>query len=329
MKKGITSIKVDATNPARVYLAADEGVYFSESGGESWKELNQGLITEDVKSLAIATNGKVYGGTKGYGIYTLEPGRKSWQGPFAVTNFGVHWHVWDRPLYLYNALLISPTNPETMYLGSFPSGFYKSTDGGRTWHETNIKFTNDGAFYLTFHPDNEEIIYAGTYNGVSKSEDAGRSWRKIDQGMPPEQWVFSIVINPDNPDIIYSASKNGQNKGKDARDFYGMVMKSIDGGESWFEIMNGLDKNEEFYQLVIYPDNHNILFLSSWGRVYFTDNGGESWQPINDGLDVPPGVVNNVANNLDIDAEGRYLYLGTGGRGVYRVDLRQLNLEKN
>ncbi len=93
--------------------------------------------------------------------------------------------------------------------------------------------------------------------------------------------------------------------------------------------MNGLDKNEEFYQLVMYPDNHNILFLSSWGGVYFTDNGGESWQPINDGLDVAPGVVNNVANNLDIDAEGRYLYLGTGGRGVYRADLRQLNLEKN
>ena len=35
MKKGITSIKVDARNPTRVYLAADEGVYFSESGGES------------------------------------------------------------------------------------------------------------------------------------------------------------------------------------------------------------------------------------------------------------------------------------------------------
>lgn len=326
MRKGITKIKVDPTNPKRVYLASDEGVYFSKDGGKSWSELNKGLIVKDIKTLAIAKNGKVYAGSKGYGVYTLDVGDERWHGPFEVTNAGVHWHVWDRPLYLYNALAINPTDPDIMHIGSFPSGFYKTTDGGRTWHETNIRFTNDGAFSLTFHPNDPSIIYAGTYNGVSKSEDGGRSWRKIDKGMPPEQWVFSIVIDPDSPNIIYAASKNGENKGKNSRPFYGVVMKSTDRGESWFEIMNGLDRNEEFYQLVMHPERCDVLFVSSWAGVYMTQDAGASWEAIDEGLDIAPGIVNNVANNLKIDAEGRYLYLGTGGRGVYRADLEKLGL---
>lgn len=86
--------------------------------------------------------------------------------------------------------------------------------------------------------------------------------------------------------------------------------------------------------MAIDPLESDTLYLAldvgeGKSELYKSTNGGESWQPINDGLDVAPGVVNNVANNLDIETEGRYLYLGTGGRGVYRADLRQLNLEKN
>jgi hypothetical protein len=221
-----------------------------------------------------------------------------------------------------------------MYFGTFPSGFYKTTDGGMTWYEANKNFTIDGAFSMVFHPYNKNIIYAGTYNGVSLSQDAGNSWEKIDAGIPPEQWVFSIVIDPSDPDIIYIASKNGEDKGRGREGFHGVVMKSTDGGDTWFEIMNGLEYDREYYQLIMYPYNYEVLFVSTNYGIFMTENGGESWTPINDGLDVyeeiiRSGIVNNVANNLQIDSEGKYLYLGTMGRGVYTADLEKLNLQKD
>ncbi len=105
-----------------------------------------------------------------------------------------------------------------------------------------------------------------------------------------------------------------------------MVAKSTDGGESWFEIMNELEKDEEFYQLVMHRENHDVLFVSPWGGVHMTKGGGQRWESVNQGLDIGPGIVNNVANNLKIDAEGRYPHLGTGGHGLYPADLEKLDL---
>jgi len=111
------------------------------------------------------------------------------------------------------------------------------------------------------------------------------------------------------------------------------VFKSLDNGLTWESLSQQLERRGA-RTMAIDPLESDTLCLAlgvgeGKSELHKSTNGGESWQPINDGLDVAPGVVNNVANNLDIDAEGRYLYLGTGGRRVYRADLRQLNLEKN
>lgn len=190
--------------------------------------------------------------------------------------FGRHWSAWDRPLYQFSNMLINPDNPRIHYLASFPTGLFKSSDGGKTWKESKIGFINDGVdgiFSLQFHPTNRDIIYAGTYNGVSVSYDAGEHWKRISYGIPPEQWPFSIAIDPTNPDVMYAATKKGRDKGfcerhKPPFDFCGTVVKTIDGGENWFEIIYGLDTQNEFYNIIINPHNTTILFLSSSGEVY-------------------------------------------------------------
>lgn len=326
-EKALSQVKVNIQNNKEIYISSPEGVFYTDNKGQSWYRIINGLKNYDMYSIAVDKNGRIYSGNRGYGIYKLNKEKMIWKRTRDVTNFGVHWWVWNRPLYLYNALLINPENSKIMYLGTFPTGFYKTTDGGKTWYESNIKFTIDGAFSMTFHPDNYNIIYSGTYNGISKSIDSGKTWRKIDKGIPPEQWVFSIVIDPDNPDILYAASKNGENKGNGRENFHGVVLKSIDGGESWFEIMNGLDRGREYYQLIMYPENHDVLFVSASDGVYMTKDGGGNWESINYNIDIGTGVTNNVANNLKLDADHRYLYLGTMGKGVFKADLKKLDLK--
>jgi len=81
-----------------------------------------------------------------------------------------------------------------------------------------------------------------------------------------------------------------------------------------------------FDVIEISPHHSSILYAGANYGLFRSFNSGEGWEAINEGLDIAPSIVNNVANNLKLDAEGRYLYLGTGGRGVYRVDLAKLDL---
>jgi len=81
----------------------------------------------------------------------------------------------------------TPPRGTATTLGTFPAGVFKSTDGGRTWVDKNLTFTNDGIMFLIAHPEKKDVIYAGTYNGVSRSVDGGESWEVISEGIPPEQ----------------------------------------------------------------------------------------------------------------------------------------------
>ena len=333
--KKITKVVIDPTNPNEVYVSSEEGVFFTDDSGENWEELSDGLLTKDVFTLAIGSDGQLYAGTKGYGIAKYHKDEGTWEGVHGVANFGVFWSTWERPQYQFSDMLINPENPDVMYLASFPTGMFKSVDGGKKWKESNLGLIDDGAdgiFSLTFHPHDKNIIYAGTYNGVSVTYDGAEHWERISNGIPPEQWPFSIAINPTNPNIMYAATKNGMDKGfcdrHDAR-ICGTVVKTTDGGNNWFEITTGLDKGNEFYDIIIYPHNHNILFLSTQHEgVFISKDAGEIWEPINGGLgNLYAGVSNNVAVNLVIDSEGKYLYFGTMGSGVWKADLSKIDLK--
>ena len=124
---------------------------------------------------------------------------------------------------------------------------------------------------IAFHPDNENIIYAGApTGGLWQSNNGGENWFTntdfiIDCG------VSAIAIDYTNPDIIYVGTGGGY-KGK-----HGVgVMKSIDGGESW-TIINDSIGNHSVYKLIMHPTNPNILLAASRYGIYRTINGGENW----------------------------------------------------
>ncbi len=307
--------------------ATEEGVFRTGDGGSTWKTFSDGLGTPQIRTLNADSDGTVYVGTAGYELYSRRPSDPEWTQVNAFGNWGTLWPTWNnRPMYHFFTLLFHPTDSAVIYFGNFPTGIFKTLDGGNTWREYNVGWLNDGVFSLVFHPRDTNTVYAGTYNGVSRSLDGGLHWEKWNNGWPGEQWVFSIAFDPRDPNVIYACSKNGENEGTGREGFHGTVMRSIDGGASWSPITTSLDLDNEFYRIIVDRISPDTLYLQTQrDGVFISYDRGARWQPWNDGLTntVAGTNGNNVTNAMALSDDGSQLYFGSAGSGVFRRAITQ------
>ncbi len=328
----VQALLVHPDDPDVVYVATqpDErpgGVWRTVDGGRSWSEFNSGLPGGgDVRALAVGADGQLYAGSRGYGLYTRAASPQgedeSWRQLPDLANWGTPWPSWeDRRLYQRTSLLISHTDANTLYAATFPGGVFKTTDAGLFWRERNVGLGVVGVLTLVSSPADEQMLFAGTTNGVARSSDGAATWQPWDAGWPPGQWVFSIAFDPTNPDIIYACSKNGENHGEGRQGYRGTVMKSTDGGATWFEITTGLDLDQAFYTILIDRFDPNVVYLATEREgVFISRDGGATWSSWNEGLwnRVTGGNGYQGADVLELSADGRLLYFGTAGSGVWR-----------
>ena len=79
-----------------------------------------------------------------------------------------------------------------------------------------------GGFYyaVAFHPGRNGVIYlGGDVAGMYRSDDHGRHWRLINDGLA-DYGVFSLAVDTMSPDTVYAATPAG-------------LCKSTNGGEQW------------------------------------------------------------------------------------------------
>ena len=94
------------------------------------------------------------------------------------------------------------SDPNIMLAGQY-GVINRSTDAGETW-EPLCLFENTiySIYSIEFDPFLENQIYVGTYSGIYKTEDYGKTWTKI----LSEGKVNTIAIDKNNTDIIYAGT---------------------------------------------------------------------------------------------------------------------------
>ncbi len=180
--------------PVPIYGAAAEGgVWVSVDGGHNWRDISAGLPERVVypfdrsrpcriESLAFdPTNPTRVAAAAAHAIYISSNAGGTWREVGVTEPVKSVDHI--------TAVGLSPNDDQTMYIGTSFNGYFKSSDGGKSWlseKDSVPKLYLGAGFYETItaiavSPAVPSTIYlaVGIRGEVLQSSDGGKSWESI------------------------------------------------------------------------------------------------------------------------------------------------------
>ena len=178
-------------------------------------------------------------------------------------------------------IVIDPNNTNIMYIatgdkygiywqyeviGHYSAGVLKSTDGGLTWNQTGLNYSQHNITIiqrLILNPSNTSMLYAATNNGIYISNDAGATWTQQLAGK-----FYDIEFCPSTPATMYC--------GDSIRTY-----KTINGGTNWNPMPTITSDGRT--TIAVTPANPNAVFVwTVGGDFYYSNNLGVSFTPRSD-----------------------------------------------
>jgi photosystem II stability/assembly factor-like uncharacterized protein len=262
-------------------VAYGDGIYKSEDGGKSWK--NMGLKTsEHIGRIAIdptnsdivyvAAYGPVWTSGSERGIYKTTDGGNTWKQVLKVSDYTG-----------FNEVMVDPRFPNIVYaaahqrqrkvftyIGGGPeSAVYKSTDAGATWNKmmNGLPSGDIGRIGLNYSPVNPDVLFAvveasESDGGVYRSNDRGASWEKQGPYSTSGNYYQKIYCDPKDINKVFVMNT-----------YLGV---SKDGGKS-FSILGEKSKHIDNHVIWIDPDNTNHYLVGCDGGLYETFDAAENW----------------------------------------------------
>jgi len=142
---------------------------------------------------------------------------------------------------------------------------------------------------LLVGPEKSGIIFAGSSGGILKSDDSGKSWRRVLRLSSRNQKANQLLFDPANHNIVYAATDNG-------------LYRSNNLGQRWERIFKGRNRVEaQCLSLAMLP---YTLFLGTKAGLFIIEDNGRSWHKQN-------GMIGSVPIiSIDFDAkENKNIYL--------------------
>jgi photosystem II stability/assembly factor-like uncharacterized protein len=289
----IGTVVLDPKNPHVVWVGTGEnnsqrsvgygdGVYRSDDGGKTWK--NMGLKASEhigkiiidprnTNTLYVAAQGPLWGPGGDRGLYKTTDGGNTWKKVLNVSeNTGVTDIVMDPrvPDVLIAAAYQRRRHVWTLIDGGPESALYKSTDGGNTWTKlkTGLPTVDLGRIGLAMAPTNPDIIYAiiestDKKGGIFRSTDQGATWERRNEFDQQAQYYAHIVVDPKNSERIYVMNV--------------FIQVSNDGGKTLHKLGEKF-KHVDSHEIWIDPKNPNFYMVGCDGGIYESYDRGANWR---------------------------------------------------
>jgi len=327
----IYHMKGSPVDPNRLYASQSSGwfgqiIQRSDDGGKTWTIPGGEKLPNPTDPPAGQSNKFVYDTSTHTGKpLTTHMWYDGTQHPW---EFKRVWHL--EP---------SLTDPDLIYAGVEDAAIFRTTDGAKTWHElaglrghpTGEKW-QPGAGGLGLHtilldPTNPERIYiAISAAGAFRTDDGGKTWKPINQGLRSEyipdpnadigHCVHNMALHPSRPDTLFMQK-------------HWDVCRSDDAGDHWREVSGNLPTDFGFpiavhahepETIYVVPILSDSLHYPPDGklRVYRSRTGGEKWEALTNGLPQNDCYVNVLRDAMCVDAMNPCgVYFGTTGGQVY------------
>jgi len=326
----IYHLKGSPADPDRIYCSQSSGwfgqiIQRSDDGGKTWHQPGTpaGQALTNPEGFPMGESNKFVYDAAGQPLTT----HQWYDGTQHPWEFKRVWHL--EP---------SLSDPDTVYAGVEDAALFRSTDGGKNWHELPALRAQQGAAWspgaggmglhtILIDPKNPDRIYIAISSaGAFRTDDGGKNWKPINRGLHSRyipnptaeigHCVHRIALHPDRPSTLYMQK-------------HWDVLRTDDAGENWREVSGNLPTDfgfvvdvhahepETVYVIPIKSDAEHYVPDGKL-RVYRSKTGGNEWEPLTRGLPQEHCYVNVLRDAMSVDQHDPCgIYFGTTGGQVY------------
>jgi BNR/Asp-box repeat len=330
----IYHIKGSPNDPDRIFASQSSGwfgqvISRSDDGGKTWN--TPGSSPEELKS----PDGMPKGESNKF-VYDTSP--KTGKPLTTHLWYDGSQHAWEFKRVWH----IEPSrdDPDTAYAGVEDAAIFRTTDGGKSWHEMpGLRGHGTGSKWqpgaggmclhtILFDPTNSKRIYVAiSAAGAFRTDDGGKTWKPINRGLKspylPEPTpeigfcVHRLALHPSKPNVVFMQLHQG-----------GGVYRSDNAGDQWVEV-NGNLPTDFGFPIDVHAHEPDTVYAVPMDpnlrvppegklRVYRSRTGGNEWEPLARGLPQENCYVNVLRDAMSVDSlDPCGIYFGTNGGQVY------------
>ena len=320
MSGRVTDLAIPSGQPFTLYAAtASGGLWKTTNEGTTWQPIfddapsaSVGAVTTcptqpETVWVGLGESNIFRSSMSGTGVYRSDDGGETWE------------HKGLADSHHIARIVVHPSDPNIVYVAASgheytpneERGIYKTEDGGKTWERQLFIAPDIGAIDLVMHPTEPDTLVASMWNrtrhawsdpvpgpddGLFKTVDGGKSWEKLNEGLPPSETTgrIGLAISQSNPDVIYALMDNHQiarEAEEGERDNYGRQRKAVkkgaeiyrsdDAGATW-ELTHGEDRMMKrlfstygwvFGQIRVDPNDENTIYAMGIPLIKSSDGG--------------------------------------------------------
>ena len=261
---GVSEVHMDPRNPDVMYAVSWQrirnvavlmdggpgtGIHKSEDGGETWRELTEGLPEENRGKTGLAISPQnpdvVYAtielANRTGGFWRSEDGGESWEkrNDYLSSGTGPHY---------YQELFASPHQFDRVY--QMDVRLHVTEDGGENFIMLDHDTKHVDHHAMAFDPTDENYLLVGNDGGVYESYDLGETWRFVNN-LPITQY-YKVAVDYDEPFYnVYGGTQDNNSHGGPSRTDNNVGIQNSD----WFVTLSG-----DGHQSAVDPNNPDIVY---------------------------------------------------------------------